>query len=102
MVVREYDFQLPFGVVQLDGSIIQGIEEKPSQRFFVNAGIYALSPNVLDYIPTKSFFDMPTLFEKLITEGEKTVAYPLLGDWLDIGRLEEFEQTQKKWKENQT
>ena len=102
MVVREYDFQLPFGVVQLDGSIIQGIEEKPSQRFFVNAGIYALSPHVLDFITSKSFFDMPTLFEKLIANGEKTVAYPLHESWLDIGRIEEFEKARQEWKINQT
>ena len=102
MAVREYDLQVPFGVVQLEGSIIQGIEEKPLQQFFVNAGIYALSPNVLDYIPAKSFFDMPTLFEKLIAEGEKTIAYPLLENWLDIGRLEEFEQAREEWKRNQT
>ena len=95
MAVREYDLQVPFGVVQLDGSIIQGIEEKPLQQFYVNAGIYALSPNVLDYIPEKNFFDMTTLFEKLIAEGEKTVAYPLHENWLDIGRLEEFEQAWK-------
>ncbi len=102
MAVREYDFQVPFGVVKLDGTRIQGIDEKPLQRFFVNAGIYALSPNALDYIPAKSFFDMPTLFEKLIANEEKTVAYPLRENWLDIGRLEEFEKARQEWKKNQT
>jgi len=100
MAVREYDLQIPFGVVKIDGTRIQGVEEKPSQRFFVNAGIYALSPNALDYIPTKSFFDMPTLFEKLIVAGENTVAYPMHESWLDIGRREEYERARQEWGQN--
>lgn len=98
MAVREYDFQVPYGVVRLDGAHIEAIEEKPVQKFFVNAGIYALSPEALDYLPTKTFFDMTSLFEQLITAGKTTVAYPLREYWLDIGQLEEFERAQREWK----
>ena len=97
MAVREYDFQVPYGVVSLDGPRIKSIEEKPVQRFFVNAGIYVLSPEVLDYLPAQSFFDMPTLFEKLIADGKTTAAYPLREYWIDIGQQEEFEKAQKEW-----
>ena len=101
MAVCEYDFQVPFGVVQLDGTRIQEIEEKPVQKFFVNAGICVLSPEVLEYIPKDSFFDMPMLFEKLISAEKKTAAYPLNDSWLDIGKLEEFERAQKEWEKIQ-
>ena len=97
MAVREYDFQVPYGVVQLDGTRINAIEEKPVQKFFVNAGIYALSPEALDYLPAGTFFDMPTLFEHLIVADKTTAAYPLREYWLDVGRLEEFEQAQREW-----
>jgi dTDP-glucose pyrophosphorylase len=97
MAVREYDFQVPYGVVRLNGASIEAIEEKPMQRFFVNAGIYALSPEALDHLPTKTMFDMPTLFEHLIAAGKTTAAYPLREYWLDIGRLEEFERAQREW-----
>lgn len=97
MAVREYDFQVPYGVVRLDGARIEAIEEKPVQRFFVNAGIYALSPEALDHLPAKIFFDMPTLFEQLIAAGKATAAYPLREYWLDIGRLEEFERAQREY-----
>ena len=97
MAVREYDFQVPYGVVRLDGDSIQAIEEKPVQRFFVNAGIYALSPEVLPWIPRDTFFDMPTLFEHLLQQGRATSAYPLREYWLDIGRMEEFERAQREW-----
>jgi dTDP-glucose pyrophosphorylase len=97
MAVREYDFQVPYGVVKTDGTQIQSIEEKPVHKFFVNAGIYALSPAALDYLPSESFFDMPTLFEKIISGGRAAVAYPLREYWLDIGRLDEFERAQQEW-----
>ena len=97
MAVREYDFQVPYGVVRLNGAHIEAIEEKPVQRFFVNAGIYVLSPEALDHLPTKTLFDMPTLFEHLIAAGKTTAAYPLREYWLDIGRLDEFERAQREW-----
>ena len=97
MVVREYDLQVPYGVVRIDATHIKAIEEKPVQKFFVNAGIYALSPDALEHVPSKTFFDMPTLFERLIVAGETTAAYPLRESWMDIGRLEEFERAQTEW-----
>ena len=97
MAVREYDFQVPYGVVRLDGTRINAIEEKPVKKFFVNAGIYALSPEALDYLPAGTFFDMPTLFEHLIAADKTTAAYPLREYWLDVGRLEEFERAQREW-----
>lgn len=97
MAVREYDFQVPYGVVKLDGARILGIEEKPVQRFFVNAGIYVLSPQAVSMIPRDTFFDMPSLFEQLMQAGNATSAYPLREYWLDIGRIEEFERAQHEW-----
>ncbi len=94
MGVREYDFQVPYGVVRADGPRIRQIEEKPVQRHFINAGIYVLSPRVLSRIPRNEFFDMPTLFERLIAAGEATAAYPISEYWLDIGRMTDFERAQ--------
>jgi len=97
MAVREYDFQVPYGVVRLNGAHIDLIEEKPVQKFFVNAGIYAVSPHALEHLPRETFFDMPTFFERLIASGNTTVAYPLREHWVDIGRLQELERAQAEW-----
>ncbi|HHZ84038.1 MAG TPA: CBS domain-containing protein [Nitrospirales bacterium] len=101
MAVREYDFQVPYGVVRINGARIEAIEEKPVQKFFVNAGIYALSPEALDHFPSETFFDMPPLFERFIAAGKIIAAYPLREYWLDIGRLEEFERAQREWVRDQ-
>lgn len=97
MAVREYDFQVPYGVVRMEGDRISAIDEKPTQRFFVNAGIYTLSPQVLDEIPKDTFYDMPTLFQSLADRREAACAYPLREYWLDIGRMDELERAQREW-----
>lgn len=94
MCVREYDFQVPYGVVKLDRHRIASIEEKPIQRFFVNAGIYVLEPEVLDLVPRDGYFDMPTLFEKLVEQQRETAVFPVREYWLDIGRMDDFDRAQ--------
>lgn len=97
MAVREYDFQVPYGVVRLEGDRILKIEEKPVQSFFVNAGIYALSPQALALVPKRSYLDMTTLFDRMAGKNMLTSAYPLREYWLDVGRMEEFERAQIEW-----
>ena len=99
MCVREYDFQVPYGVVNIDESNILSIEEKPTHKFFVSAGIYMLSPNVLEYIPENEFYDMPTLFEKIISEKQNAISFPLREYWLDIGRMEEYKKANEEYNE---
>lgn len=97
MCVRDYDLQVPFGVVSTENTKILSIDEKPVQKFFVNAGIYMLNPEVLDYIPQNKFYDMPTLFNKLISENEKVISFPLREYWLDVGQIDEFEKAKKEY-----
>jgi len=98
MGVREYEYQVPFGVVNVKNEKILSIDEKPIHKFFVNAGIYILNPKAIDFIPKNKFFDMPTLFEKLIEQNKNTVSFPIREYWLDIGRIEQFEQAQVEYK----
>jgi dTDP-glucose pyrophosphorylase len=92
MAVREYDVQVPFGVIELDGQNIINIVEKPVKRYFVNAGVYILSPQCLALIPKDEFFDMPSLFLKLIQSGFSTTSFPIHEYWLDIGRMSDFQR----------
>ena len=99
MCVREYDFQVPYGVVNILNSKITSIEEKPTHKFFVSAGIYMLSPEILEYIPQNQFYDMPTLFEKIISENKNVISFPLREYWLDIGRIEEYKKANEEYDE---
>ena len=99
MGVREYDFQVPYGVVNVEGENILSIEEKPVHKFFVSGGVYVLSSDVLKFIPDDEFYDMPTLFEKIIEEKLKSISFPIHEYWLDIGRIEEFEKANDEFYE---
>ncbi len=99
MCVREYDFQVPYGVVNIKNNKIISIEEKPTHKFFVSAGIYMLSPESLRYIPQNAFYDMPTLFESLISDGKNVSSFQIKEHWLDIGRMEEYEKANSMYHE---
>lgn len=92
MCVREYAFQVPYGVVSIENTRITAIDEKPVQRFFVNAGIYVLEPEALDLIPASQFCDMPELFDAMIERKWESAVFPVREYWLDVGRLEDFQR----------
>ena len=90
MAVRIHEWQHPFGVVHTQGIEIVGFEEKPIARSHINAGVYALSPDVLNDLTTETPCDMPTLFQRLQAQAKRTVAYPMHEPWLDVGRPDDL------------
>jgi dTDP-glucose pyrophosphorylase len=94
MCVREYDYQIPYGVINGEGNKITSMVEKPIQRFFVNAGIYVLSPRVIQSVPANHHIDMPTLLEEHMEERDNILMFPIHEYWLDIGRMDDFNRAQ--------
>lgn len=92
MCVREYDFQVPYGVVEMDNYRIRDIREKPVHSFFVNAGIYVLSPAAVAMIPAGRAYDMPSLFQEIIAKHQITAAFPIREYWIDIGQMADYER----------
>jgi NDP-sugar pyrophosphorylase family protein len=92
MCVREYDFRVPFGVVNIERDRIVGIEEKPLQTFFVNAGIYVVSPELLDLVGKDEPLDMPEFFGRAIDAGHHAAVFPVREYWMDVGRLDDYER----------
>lgn len=94
MCVREYSFQVPYGVVQTDGMHLTRISEKPMKSFFVNAGVYVVEPQVLDLLPKGEPCDMPNLFERVIGSDGTAAVFPIHEYWADIGRIDDLERAQ--------
>ncbi|NEW08842.1 NTP transferase domain-containing protein [Paenibacillus sp. SYP-B3998] len=92
MCVREYEYQIPYGVLETENHRLLSIEEKPIHKSFVNAGIYVLNPDVLKLVPQNEFYDMPDLFKKMMSEQQEVSAFPLREYWLDIGRMDDYEK----------
>lgn len=90
MGLNKFQYQLPYGVVEVKSGHINSFVEKPIYDFFVNAGIYVISPEAASLIPPNVFFDMPSLFD--LVPRERRAAFPIHEYWLDIGRQEDLER----------
>jgi len=94
MCVREYEHQVPYGVITSEGTQIKSMVEKPVHRFFVNAGIYLLDPVLVKSVEPGTRIDMPTLLEGQIDGGNAVNMFPIHEYWLDIGRMDDFHKAQ--------
>lgn len=87
-----YNVKVPYGILDLNGSNIQGFIEKPTYNYYANAGIYLIKKSALAEIPDDTFFNATDLIEKLISQGKKVVRFPLNGTWIDIGNPQEYQK----------
>ena len=96
--VREYEYQVPFGVVKGDGYDITGMLEKPVNRFFINAGMYVLNNSIINSVKHNTYVDLPTLLMQQIEKGKRVMKFPVYEYWLDIGRKGDFERAKNDCK----
>lgn len=82
---RPYTHQVPFGCLDIQNKLVIAIQEKPILERSVNAGIYVLSPSVLELVPSK-FFPITDLFQTLLDRGDKVGSYEITTDWTDVGQ----------------
>jgi len=85
-----HEEQVKYGVVELDGSAVTAIREKPTLRWPCNAGFYVLDPAALDLVPDGEPFTMPQLAEAALAGGQRVVAFPIVETWLDIGNFDDL------------
>lgn len=95
VAVHTHEFQIPYGVVQINGLEVDSYEEKPIVSSLINAGVYALEPDVLDFIKEPRYRDMPEILDISRHLKKKVVVYPLYESWIDIGRPIDLETANK-------
>jgi len=100
MCVRQYDFQIPYGVVAVSGSELSSIIEKPVRSEFVNAGIYVVTPRFIRNIPTNTASNMPALIEDVSQRSEKVAVFPIHEYWRDIGLTSELASAKRELENN--
>jgi mannose-1-phosphate guanylyltransferase len=89
-----------YGVAEItkSGRITRFTEKPPKgtePSNFINAGVYVLNPEVLQLIPEGRAVSMEReIFPKLATNGE-LFGHVVHGLWMDIGKPEEYLQTNK-------
>lgn len=98
LVTKKIQLPLHYGVVTKKGYKILHIREKPIVESEINAGIYFLNPEILDFIPPDKKSDMTELIKILVRKKRNVVAYPLEEYWLDIGQMKDYRQAQEDFK----
>lgn len=94
MCVREFEYQIPYGVVQSDGTHVRSMVEKPAHKCFINAGMYVVSPELVKSVEPGAKVDMPTVLEGALERGQKVAMFPLHEYWLDVGQMNDFQKAQ--------
>jgi len=95
--VARLEVGIRYGVVELDGSLIKHVEEKPSLNIFVNAGIYALAPEALELLPAMERCDMTDLVGRAVRRGARVGGFPIHEYWLDVGEFDDFRRAQQEF-----
>ncbi|MDA9030972.1 sugar phosphate nucleotidyltransferase [Candidatus Pseudothioglobus singularis] len=90
-----HEVKIPYGVV-IGNKAVEGIEEKPNKTFWINTGVYVLSPNVIKNLDYGKYLDMPDIISKLVHKDQGRVnIYPITGYWKDIGEISQLEEVRK-------
>ena len=88
------EVKIDFGVIQSDenGFLVDYIE-KPVYQFDVSMGINALKLIMIQpYIHPGEHLDLPDLMLKLHRDGHPVLCYREPCEWLDIGRLDDYQK----------
>jgi NDP-sugar pyrophosphorylase family protein len=91
VVTKEINIPFRFGLVLADGDYITGVEEKPSYKQEILAGIYVMQPAVLDRIPADTYYGIDNLIKDLLERKQPVAKYLMHEYWVDIGQLDDYE-----------
>jgi dTDP-glucose pyrophosphorylase len=94
--VRQYALELPYGIAELEGTRIVRLSEKPTHRFFVNAGVYACDPQVVGLMSKHEHerFDMTDVIAAALAAEMRVGGFPIREYWIDIGQLGDYERAE--------
>jgi mannose-1-phosphate guanylyltransferase/phosphomannomutase len=98
IALKKFEVKVPYGHITVDSDYnIVSFQEKPVLSFLANAGIYALEPEVFDYIPKEKVVSLETeTFPEMINSGKRLNSYYEDADWADVGTLTDFERIDKE------
>ena len=92
---KDYTVDVPYAVFNNNDNIINSFTEKPSFRYFSNAGIYLFKKEFITKIPLDVFYNITDLMDVLIEEDKKLIHVPIRGYWIDIGNPVQYSSAQE-------
>ncbi len=92
----EREATVDFGVLSTEesGDRVVGFVEKPTRRYEVSMGLYAMNRRVLELFEPGEYFGFDHLVLKMLERDRIVRRLRHTGHWLDIGRLDDYEAAQ--------
>lgn len=83
----------PYGIVEVEGNLVKDFKEKIELPHWINAGVYAISPEAFEHFPERGDHEDST-FPQFASEG-KLSAYLHRGFWKGIDNLKDLSEAEK-------
>jgi NDP-sugar pyrophosphorylase family protein len=91
VVTKEIAIPFRFGRVIAEGDFITEIEEKPNYLQEILSGIYVMRPEILQLIPSGTYFGIDNLIKGMLASRQPVCKYLMHDYWIDIGQLSDYE-----------
>lgn len=93
--------QIDFGIIQMDGeSRFSDYIEKPSYPYSVSMGVNVFNRRIQKLIEPGEAIGIPDLVKRAHGAGEAVHCYLHRGEWLDIGRVDDYQKAQDIFENN--
>jgi len=91
MAIHPKTVRIDLGVINTDeqGRLREYLE-KPEYHYQISCGIYVFSPIVRSFLHPGTPLDLPDLLRTMVADGKTVMTFPIAGEWLDIGRPEDY------------
>ena len=86
------EVKIDLGVLEIQEGVFERYIEKPVYKFDVSMGIYMLNRKIVEIIPSDIAFDLPELVMLAKRKGFNIGCYNCECQWLDIGRVDDYEK----------
>lgn len=91
---------IDFGVMHLKDGILKKFEEKPKINLDVSMGIYCINRSLVDHLKKNKTFGFDQAVLKILKEKRYNInVLKHKGFWLDIGRVEDYDQANNSYNE---
>jgi NDP-sugar pyrophosphorylase family protein len=95
--ITEKTVKVDLGVLESNGDIVTGFQEKPEMKFKVSMGIYLMEPEILRLVPKGVPFGFDDLMNEMLRQNLPVNVYEHKGLWMDIGREEDYKRAQNSF-----
>lgn len=92
-------FQTSWGVADLEGDLVRGFIQSPVLPYWINGGIYALEPEIVELLPERGDHE-DTTFPQLASRG-KLAGYRIPGFWRGIDTVKDVLEATRQLTEGQ-